>query len=53
MDETDPRPAVLVNVRDSETGELLLEQAMDYEVPDFLRLRVSAEVAARCVTEPA
>ena len=46
------RPAVLVDVIDGD-GKILAKQIMDYEVPDFLRLRVSPEVAKGCKTAPA
>lgn len=46
------RPAILVNVIDAD-GNIIAEQIMDYEVADFLRLRVDPAVAAVCTTVPA
>lgn len=46
------RPAVLVNVIDAD-GNIIAEQIMDYEVADFLRLRVDPAVAKGCKTVPA
>ena len=45
------RPAVLVNVMDAD-GNIIAADIMDYEVPDFLRLRVDPAVAAGCKTVP-
>ena len=46
-DQSETRAAVLVNVVDAD-GNIIAEQVMDYEVPDFLRLRVDPEVASGC-----
>jgi hypothetical protein len=49
----DPRPAVPVDVIaiDPGTGVVILigGEMMDYEVADFLALRVTQDVAARCI----
>jgi hypothetical protein len=50
----DPRPAVLIDVIaiDPETKVIAVvgNDMMDYEVTDFLRLRVPSDVAATCQT---
>lgn len=52
MDEiTETRPAILVNVIDAD-GNVIALQIMEYEVPDFLRLRVDPEIAAGCKIVP-
>lgn len=54
MDEEpiiESRPAVFVDVIDAE-GNVIAEQVLEYEVPDFLRLRVDPAVAAGCKTVP-
>lgn len=48
----DTRPAVLVNVIDA-NGNIIASEIMDYEVADFLRLRVDPDVAKGCTTVPA
>lgn len=44
---SETRPAILVNVVDAD-GNVIAEQIMQYEVADFLRLRVDPVVAAGC-----
>lgn len=44
-DAAEARPAVFVNVIDA-NGNTIASQMMDYEVKDFLRLRVDPEIAA-------
>lgn len=52
MDEiAETRPAVFVNVIDAD-GNIVAEQIMEYEVADFLRLRVDPEIAKGCTIEP-
>lgn len=43
------RPAVLVNIVDA-SGNVIAEQIMQYEVEDFLRLRVDPRIATACRT---
>jgi len=51
MDETaETRPAVFVNVIDAD-GNIIAAQVMEYEVADFLRLRVNPEIAVGCKIE--
>lgn len=52
MDEiAETRPSVFVNVIDA-NGNVIASSVMDYEVPDFLRLRVDPEIAKGCTIEP-
>lgn len=52
MDEiAETRPAILVNVIDAD-GNVIASQVMEYEVTDFLRLRVDPEIAKDCTIEP-
>lgn len=48
---TDPRPAVYVNVIDAD-GNIIAAEVIEYEVEDFLRLRVDPAVAAGCRMVP-
>lgn len=48
MDETtEAIPAIFVNIIDAD-GNVIAEQIMDYEVADFLKLRVDPRVAEGC-----
>lgn len=49
---TEIRPAVLVNVIDG-NGNIVAGHIMEYEVADFLRLRVDPEIAQNCTVEVA
>lgn len=49
---TETRPPVLVNIIDAD-GVYIAREIMEYEVPDFLALRVDPQVAATCRIEPA
>lgn len=50
-EEAETRPVVLVDVVDA-NGNVIASQVMDYEVKDFLRLRVDPEIAKGCTIEP-
>lgn len=51
MDEiTETRPAIFVNVIDAD-GNVIAAHVMEYEVADFLRLRVDPEIAANCTIQ--
>lgn len=48
----DEQPGTLVNILDA-NGNIIAREVMDYEVADFLRLRVDPAVAAGATTVPA
>lgn len=43
---------ILVNILDAD-GNIIAREVMDYEVADFLRLRVDPAIAAGATTVPA
>lgn len=49
MDDETPLnpPAVFVNIYDAD-GSVIASEMMDYEVADYLRLRVDPKIAAGC-----